>query len=137
MFRLAKIQNGRTNESEARVVDVSALSAAIGAGTPVNILAGVVTPIGSGTTLRATHMVEHAATKGATRLLISDLLPGMVYEAPMTAAPGSIAVGGEYQISASGMTATAVSGSVRGAVLYDRAGATAAGDRVYVTFPVA
>lgn len=137
MFRLTKILNGRTNEGETRTVSVTAISAAIPAGTPVHIAAGNVTPITESTTVLATHIVENAAASGATRLCVTDLLPGMVFEAPLTAAPGSIAVGGEYKITASGVSATAVSASVRGALLFDRAGAAASGDKVLVTFPLA
>ena len=81
--------------------------------------------------------VARAAASGATSVLVFDLLPGMVFEAPLTAAIGSMKVGGEYKISASGVSATAVSSSVRGAILFDPAGAALTGDKVLVTFPLA
>ena len=137
MYKLVKILSGRGNEAESRTVTVTALSAAISAGTPVNIAAGVVTPLTTSTTVRATHVVERDAASGATSVFVTDLLPGMVFEAPLTAAIGSMKAGGEYKISASGVSATAVSSSVRGAILFDPAGASASGDKVLVTFPLA
>ena len=137
MFTIAKILGGRMNVCEPHTIPVTALSAAIVAGTPVNIAAGVVTPLTASTTVLATHIVEKAAASGATTLTVHDILPGNVYETAMTATPTSMGVGGEYKITAAGISATAVSSSVRGALLYDLNGATASGDKVLVTFPLA
>ena len=137
MYKLVKILSGRGNEAESRTVAVTALSAAIAAGTPVNIAAGVVTPLTVSTTVLATHIVERDAASGATSIFVTDLLPGMVFEAPLTAAMGSMKVGGEYKIASSGVSATAVANSVRGAILFDPAGAALTGDKVLVTFPLA
>ncbi|MBR6052865.1 MAG: hypothetical protein IKP55_03675 [Clostridia bacterium] len=137
MYKLVKILSGRGNEAESRTVAVTALSAAIAAGTPVNIAAGVVTPLTVSTTVLATHIVERDAASGATSIFVTDLLPGMVFEAPLTAAIGSMKVGGEYKIASSGVSATAVANSVRGAILFDPAGAALTGDKVLVTFPLA
>jgi len=137
MFILAKILGGRMNVPEPHTIPCTATSAAIAAGTPVNIAAGVVTPLTASTTVLATHIVENAAASGATSITVSEILPGNVYEAPMTATPSSMGVGGEYKITASGVSATAVSSSVRGALLYDLCGAAASGDKVLVTFPLA
>ena len=137
MYKLVKILSGRGNEAESRTVSVTALSASIDAGTPVNIAAGVVTPLTASTTVLATHIVARAAASGAAAGLGFGRLPGMVFEAPLSAAIGSMKVGGEYKISASGVSATAVSSSVRGAILFDPAGAALTGDKVLVTFPLA
>ncbi len=137
MFQLVKILSGRGNESEARHIAVNALSDGIAKGTPVSISAGSVTPLGAETTVRATHIVERDTEAGATRLYVTDLLPGMVFETRLTDSPVGMGIGGEYKLGTGGLSATVVSGAVRGAILYDATGAHAAGDSVYVTFPQA
>ncbi len=141
MFVLAKILGGRINVPEPHTITVTALSAAIAKGTPVNIKAGVVTPLTASTAVIATHLVENAAASGATTITVSEILPGMVFEAPLTAAIGSAKVYGEYTITAAGISATAAAPTAqsptRGAILYDPLGASASGDKVLVTFPVA
>ena len=66
MYTLVKILGGRMNVPEPHTIPVTALSAAISAGTPVNIAAGVVTPLTASTTVLATHIVENAAASGAS-----------------------------------------------------------------------
>ena len=135
MFRLTKIINGRINTSEPRrVILGTALAAAVKAGTPVSIVAGVLTPLTASTTVKATHVVEEAAPAGATSVLALDLLPGMVFEAPLSTpdTSGVCKTGAEVKITADGVQPAAVASNVRGAVIYD----PPVGATVLVTFPI-
>jgi hypothetical protein len=60
----------------------------------------------------------------------------MIFEAPVSALPAGMTVGGEYLLSTDGksVSATAVSSGKRGATLVDRAGASSIGDTVCVAF---
>ena len=137
MFDLVKIVNGRINTSEPRYIGVTAIGSAIAPGTPVNISAGVVTPLTASTTVKATHLVLTETEKGATTLFVLDITPNMVFEAPLTAeAATEVNAMTEVKITADGVSVTAVSNSVRGALTYDKVPVSAKGTKVLVTFPI-
>ncbi len=134
MFTLIKIQNSGSNVPEpCRIALSTAVTAAYG--TPVSVRGGTATVLSATTTLLATHLVM-ANTEGKS-LLAARITPDMVFEVSVNADPSAMKVGTEYALTADGLSlsATAVSGSVRGAVLVDASHAKAAGDKVLVRFP--
>lgn len=139
MFRLVKCLGGRINEAETRKIKVNAIAGAIARGTPVRIKNGSVTSLSQTGAVIATHLAERDAKAGDTELLVSEILPGMVFEAPLAGAPaGAMKVWGEYTTDGQKMlTAAADSTNTRGVIIYDLLGAKAAGDMILVTFPVA
>lgn len=140
MFKLVKYLGGRINEAETRRITVDATDAAIKAGTPVNVKEGLVTPLDQMSCVVATHMVERDAEKGATELLVSEILPGMIFEAPLVNTPDQpMKVYGEYMTDGQQMMTVLADPDLdmRGAVIYDLLGAKTKGDAMLVTFPLA
>ena len=133
MFTLIKIENSGRNVPEPLRL---AVSAAVNApyGTPLSVKGGTATPLTASTTAAATHIL--LANANGTSLLCARVTPDMVFEVPLSAAPSAMKVGTEYALSADGsaVSATAVSGSVRGAILVDTCGAAKAGDKILVRF---
>ncbi len=139
MFKLVKYLGGRINHAETREVEVEAIENAIAEGTPVQIKEGAVTPLSQMSNVVATHMVERGAEAGATELLVSEILPGMIYEAPLVNAPDEpMKLWGEYITDGQKMLTVLADPEMdmRGAIIYDLLGAKVAGDKMLVTFPV-
>ena len=134
MYQLVKILGGRINHGEARVIRVAPIGEAIESGTPVSVTGGTVTPLSSASELAATHVVERRAEAGDASVYVSDLLPGMVFEVPVSGDISLYKIGTRYRADAASLSATEASAGKGGAVVYDIPDPEA-GASLYVTFP--
>ena len=134
MFHLTKILNGRTGVPEPARISLTT-AATVNYGTPVSIRGGTVTAMSAASTALPTHLILKDAS-ASREVLAAPITDAMIFEVPLSAAPTSMTVGTEYQLSADGasLSATAVASGKRGATLVDKMGAVAAGDKVLVAF---
>ena len=133
MFALIKILGGGRNVPEPKRYTLTE-EVSVRYGTPVVLSEGRLTPVKAATTAPATHLVM--ADADGKEVLLGRITPDMIFETRVTAAPTAMKVGTEYALSAdgAGVSATAVSGSVRGACLYDACAAKKSGDVILVYF---
>ena len=139
MFKLVKILGGRINQPETRTLPVSALDHGIDEGTPVRIVGSdVILMNDTSTDFIPTHIVERNAEEGAMEVIVSDILPGMIFETTLVSTPSSVPkYYVEYPVYGSWVKCNkAVESGVRGAICYDPLGATKQGDKLLVTFPI-
>ena len=134
MYKLIKILGGRINHGESRTVTVAPLTAKIKEGTPVLIREGEVTVISGSMGLPVTHIVDFEAEKGASRIKVTDLLPGMVFSTVMLGESSEYFIGGEYVVSPDGLLSDPVAKAHTGAVVYDIPERLEGGE-ILVTFP--
>ena len=133
MFKLIKILGAGRNVPEPKTYSLTE-AASLSYGTPAVLSGGKLTAVKSASTAAATHLVM-ADTNGK-KALLARITPDMIFEAPVIGTPGTWTVDVEYALSTDGegISPTAVSGSVRGARLYDACGAAKSGDSVLVYF---
>lgn len=133
MFALVKILGGGRNVPEPKHYTLTE-TVSVRYGTPVALAGGKLTPLTSTSTIPATHLVM--ADAEGREVLCARITPDMIFETRVSAAPAAMRAGTEYALSADGqgVSATAVSGSVRGACLYDTCGAKKSGDALLVYF---
>lgn len=133
MFRLVKIENGRTNEAEpvklgATPQETYTLGEAL-------VLSGGLATKCAPTTKPAFIAGEDftAPAAGSASLVAYPISSDMVFEVPVTAAPTSLKAGNAVTLSSDGLgvTATTTSGV---AFIRDLTGATTAGDKILVKF---
>lgn len=134
MFTLKRIVNGRVNVSEPILMDSGVTSATtFTAGTAVAFVSGKLTVVGGDKT--AEYVVYDTTTCSAATDKVPLLLvtTDMLFEAPLSAAPTGMVIGGKYQLDSEGkkVTATAVTTNF-GAYLVDKCGATSDGDMILV-----
>jgi len=133
MYKLIKILNAGINVPEpVRITLDSAVT--VSRGMPVIISGGALTVLSDKATSLPTHVT--LAPVDGKEVLCFAVTPDMVFETTASAAPTAMKVGNEYLLSADGsaVSATAVSGSLRGAVLMNKNGASAAGDSLLISF---
>lgn len=133
MYQLIKIIGARTNVPEPVTLSLKT-AVNIGRGIPVHVRNGELTPTSGSATTLPTHLTL-APANGKT-VLCCELTPAMILETNVTASPANMAIGGEYLVSTDGsaVTATAVSGSLRGATVVYTGEAKSAGDKILVAF---
>jgi len=134
MYHLIKIKNARTNVPEPMRLALAS-PVTVGRGIPVTVKEGLLTVCNDKSTVPPTHITLSGA-KDESFVLCYEVSPDMVFETHVTASPADMKLGTEYLISADGKSigATAVTGSLAGAVLVDKCGAEKAGDRLLVAF---
>jgi hypothetical protein len=133
MFKLIKILGAGRNVPEPKTYSLSE-NVTLPYGTVAVLSNGKLTAANAASTTSATHLVL-ADTNGKEALL-ARITPGMIFEAPLKGTPTALKADAEYALSedGEGVSPTVVSGSVRGARLYDACGAKASGDSVLVYF---
>ena len=133
MFKLIKILGAGRNVPEPKTYSLLE-SVTLPYGTVAVLSNGMLTAANASSTTPATHLVM-ADTNGKTALL-ARITPDMIFEVPLKGTPTALKTNAEYALSegGEGISATTVSGSVRGARLYDACGAKASGDSVLVYF---
>ena len=133
MFHLIKILNGRISVPEPERIALTA-NTTVEYGTLITVKDGVATLFNAASTSLPTHLVLADST--GKNVLAARVSPDMVFEAPVSATPTAMIVGGEYLLSSDGksVSATLVSSGKRGAHLVNKAGASKADDKIYVAF---
>lgn len=126
MFECKKILNGRGNVPEPEVHTVG--SSAITAGMALNLSGGVL--------VKATGAPTHIALADAaanTKVACYAVLPGMIFDVPVSAAPTSLKEGVKVTVAGTGIevTATTTDGV---ATIVNLNGATKVGDIIQVKF---
>ena len=126
MFECKKILNGRGNVPEPEVHTVG--SSAITAGMALNLSGGVL--------VKATGAPTHIALADAaanTKVACYAVLPGMIFDVPVSAAPTSLKEGVKVTVAGTGIevTATTTDGV---ATIVNLNGAAKAGDIIQVKF---
>lgn len=132
MFRLVKILNGRINVGET-VRLPSKTSTTYQYGQALALSGGQLVPCGA--SVMPTHICgeEYVAPSADPKdIVATPVSPDMIFEAPFSAAPTSVNVGDKVTL-ADGMKVTATKDSGV-ATIYDKNGATAAGDKCLVQF---
>lgn len=135
MFILRKILDSGVNVPEVVRVKANA-SLSYKAGTALVLSSGVAA--NPTATEKPTHICaeEVGAGKQAT-MLVYPILPGMIFECAISAAPASVVPGNKLTLSldsdsrATGVTATVTSGV---ATVVDLCGAKSAGDKILIQF---
>ncbi len=127
MFKLIKIENGRLNVPEPIVYEASV---AVSEGEALALASGRLAKCG--TTTKPEYIAMGNATAGE-KVAVCRVESNQVYEAPISAAPGELAVGSKVKLdaNAAGVTADTASGV---ATIVNLNGAKAAGDTVIVRF---
>ena len=134
MFNLKRIINGRVNVSEP-IVMASGVSTktTFNEGTAVAFTAGVLGVASGDKTAEyiVAKTTECAAPSDRVPLIL--VTPDMLFEAPLSAAPTSMKVAGQYTLGTDGtdVTDTAVTNG-KGAYVVDLCDATASGDTILV-----
>lgn len=133
MYQIIKIIGARTNVPEPITVPLKK-SATVGRGIPVRIKNGELTVFSNTDTALPTHLT--LAPVNGMSALCCELTPAMILETTVSASPASMAIGGEYLVSGDGssVSATAISGSLRGATVIYTGEAKATGDKILVAF---
>lgn len=133
MFHLIKILNGRQGVPEPERITLAS-AATVKYGSLAIIKGGTLTPFTASATALPTHLILKDSM--GTEVLAARISPEMHFEVKLSAAPDSMTVGTEYLLSADGsaLSATAVSGDKRGALLINKSGACKASDTVTVAF---
>ena len=133
MFKLIKILGAGRNVPEPKTYTLSE-TASLRYGTPAVLSNGKLTAVNAASTAPATHLV--LADVNGREALLARITPDMIFEAPVVGTPDGLTADAEYALSedGEGVSVTAVSGSVRGARLYDACGAEASGDGILVYF---
>lgn len=135
MFKLKKFLGGRTNVPEIRTIEVSPISSAIAAGTPISLYRGGVRFIDESVDYSATHIVVNDAELGATTLRVYDILPGMIFSVEFEGDASKYRIYEEHAISSGGILLREAAMWKSGAVVFDP---PAPGDKeILVTFPCA
>lgn len=119
MFKLVKILGGRTNQSESRTVKVSPLTQDIMEGAAISICSGVVTVINEETTCPVTHIVDAPAKQQDTSILVTDVLPGMIFSTPFVGSMNDYNIYEEHCIGMYALSPAIVETPHSGAVIYD------------------
>ena len=138
MFKLVKYLGGRINQGETRKITVQETMRDIPAGTPVRISGGLVSKMDAESTILATHLVEKAASAGSTEVTVTDILPGMVFEVPLSGDfSDMLDVNSEYVTDGQALLPEVadIAMDIRGVRIYEYVHSPKAGDKVLVTFP--
>ena len=133
MYNLIKITSSGVNVPEHLRIPLCA-PASCDRATPFFLESGVLVPFSHTSTHLPTH-VTVARVEGSEALAY-EILPAMVFSVKVSGDPADMKIGTEYLLSEDGksVTATKVSGSLRGAVLLSKNGAKASGDEIFVSF---
>lgn len=124
MFKLVKILGGRINQAEPRRIRVQEVEEDISAGTPISIINSHVTVIRDDETNPVTHILEADVSYGEHYVTVIDVLPGMVFSAPIVGAPSNISVGVEYMIKEGGLSGYSAPARGAGGVCFEDPEAT-------------
>ena len=135
MLTLKRILNRAVNVPEPQRLSLSA-EATVDEGAPFALKDGVLTAMKDNTDF-IPQFVSYRKEAAKKTVLAYPVNEDMVFEIPLSDAPASMIEGKEYLLSEDGLslTATAASGSYRGALLFDLAGAEQATDKVLIRFP--
>ena len=133
MFRLVKILNGRITQGEP-VRLPSKAKEAYSHGEALVLSGGVLTKCGAAVTPTHICCEDYVAPESNNRDIVAEPVSAdMIFEAPFSAAPTSVNVGDKVTLHTDGLQITATKdGGV--ATIYDKAGATAIGDKCLVQF---
>ena len=133
MYKLIKILNARTNVPETVRMTLEE-DTAVMRGTAVCIKDGILSAFTEKSTMLPTHVV--LADANGKEILCYAVTPDMVFEIPVSVSPADMKVGTEYLLTENGshLSATVASGSLRGAHLMNKNGASQKGDTLLVSF---
>ena len=132
MFRLIKILNGRTNQSEPIKLKTTA-GVAYEFGSALSLNAGALINC-TATTKPLFICGEDAAADEKSELTVYPIDANQIFEVPVSASPAALTVGASVTLAltdgkATGVTATTASGVAQ---IFDLNSAAAAGDRILV-----
>ena len=133
MFHLTKILNGRTGVPEPQRVSLGS-AVTVKYGTLAIIKDGALIAFNASSTALPTHLI--LADSEGKEVLAAPITPDMRFEVKASASPAAMTVGTEYLLNADGtaVSATVAASGKRGALLVDKLGAKASGDKLCVAF---
>ena len=132
MFRLVKILNGRINEGEPVKLPASA---------GVTYTFGSMLALSSGKLVNCTATTkpqflcgEDAKADEKSEITVYPIDANQIFETKVSASPASLFVGSKVTLAINGTSADGVTATATGGVaeIFDLAGASLAGDKVYV-----
>ena len=126
MFECKKILNGRGNVPEP---EVHTAGAAVSAGQALTLTGGSL--VAAGEAVAPTHIALADATTGQ-KVACYAVLPGMIFDVPVSAAPTGLVEGTKLKLATDGLSVTATSGGA--ATVVNLNGAAAVGDIIQVKF---
>lgn len=126
MFECKKILNGRGNVPEP---EVKFAGANVSAGQALTLAGGSL--VAAGEAAAPTHIALADATIGQ-KVACYAVLPGMIFDVPVSAAPTSLAEGAKLKLATDGLSVTATAGGA--ATVVNLNGAAKAGDIIQVKF---
>lgn len=135
MFKLVKILNSGVNVAEPRYMPTDPDTNYV-AGSLVKVSSGIVTNMSAADT--PVYLIGEDVSYGSKdRVLCYPLSSDMIFETTISASPVAVNVGDKVTFWLSGGSAQGVSANTTSGVaeIYDLAGATSAGDTVFVRFP--
>ena len=133
MFRLVKILNGRTNQGEPMRLPSSAGESYF-CGEALTLNAGKLTKCGASAKPEFICCEDYIAPTSDNRAVKAEPVSAeMIFEVPVTASPASLVAGAKVTLhtDALSVTATTTNGV---ATVIDTCGASAAGDKITVSF---
>ena len=134
MFKLTRIQNAGSNVPETIRLPAGA-SASYVCGEAVKITSGAAAACAA--TDKPTHIIAERDGAGTDKgILAYRITPDMLFDAPISVAPASLAVGDKVTLALTSGHAVGVAATTAGGVatVEDLCGASAAGDTVTVRF---
>ena len=126
MFECKKILNGRGNVPEPEVHTAGIL---VSAGQALTLTGGSL--VATGDAAAPTH-IALADAAANTKVACYAVLPGMIFDVPVSALPTGVAEGAKLKLATDGLSVTATSGGA--ATVVNLNGATKAGDIIQVKF---
>lgn len=126
MFECKKILGGRINVPEP---EVHTAGVTVSAGQALTLTGGSL--VTAGEAVAPTHIALADATAGQ-KVACYAVLPGMIFDVPVSAAPTGLAEGTKLKLATDGLSVTATSGGA--ATIVNLNGAAAAGDIIQVKF---
>lgn len=132
MFKLAKILNGRINQSEPIKLKTAA-GASFEYGTALTLAAGVL--VNCAATTKPLYICgEDAKADTKTEITVYPIDANQIFEVSVSASPSSLHVGDKVTLAVTDGKATGVTATTTGGVaeIFDLCGATKANDKILV-----
>lgn len=132
MFRLIKILNGRTNQSEPVKLKTTA-GTAYGFGAALSLASGALVNC-TATTKPLYICGEDAAANEKEEITVYPVDANQIFEVPVSASPASLTVGAKVTLNVINSMATGVSATTTNGVaeIFDLNSAVNAGDKILV-----
>ena len=132
MFRLVKILNGRINQGEPMKLPATSGTEYVYGMALVLTESGTLAKCGEAVTPTHICCEDHTASGSDDRITVEPVSADMIFETTFSTAPA--ATGAKVKLAGDGLQVTSTASTTGGAVIFDKCGATKAGDKCLVQF---